>query len=201
MLSILKLFGFFSFIFFLLFSDSGASRKYVFGKSQTKEFLSGAAHHHSDVRRNARSYREPFQLFFLFCFVCFAVKRCFFFQCTDSVYRTDRDRRPCCGCKCGPVAVVLSADLHVTSDRWTENFGMYRKRRHAAGTWTPEHHRRCPDTNTRLFFILSVLLNWSGSGLDQGTKPLELHRKTLLSKTESKCFREWISQSRASENR
>lgn len=151
------------FLHFFLFFDSGASRKYVFGKSQTNEFLSGAAHLHPDVRRNARSYREPFG----FCFFFFLPWRGVFFPMYRAVYTTDRDRRPCCGCKCGSVAVVLSADLHVTSDRWTENLRMYRKRRHTAGTWTLEHHRRCPVTNTRLFYYFRPL-KLVGFGLTRG---------------------------------
>lgn len=113
-----------------------------------------------------------------------------------AVYRTARDRRPCCG----PVAVVLSADLHVTSDRWTENRGVYRKRRHTAGPRTLEHHRRCPLTNARPSYDFCPL-ELLGFGVDQGDKTTGVEPETRLLKTESKCFSEWIGQSGASQDR
>lgn len=101
--------------------DSGASRKYIFGpscvKSTQAQFLSGT------VCRQRKTFAET-QLFsplrsccqepFQFCSY-FAVKRSFF-PVYRAVNTTNSDRGNCCGCNCGSVAVVLSADLHVTSD-------------------------------------------------------------------------------------
>lgn len=102
------------------------------------------------------------------------------FSCREevvfSVYRavntTNSDRGNCCGCKCGSVAVVLSGDLHVTSDWWTKTFACTEKWRrsvscHTAGTWTLEHHQRCRVINTRLFIIF-FLLNYFVTHLNLG---------------------------------